>query len=111
MVLMCAGWIARLMEGDETRKWERGGGFGTKVELGVICMAIKLNIIFRELLKMGRGLRIKKIGPRIEPWGTPEEMGNGWDVNVFNWLNRILLERHYLNQTGRVPDKLTHARL
>lgn len=60
---------------------------------------------------MGRGLGIKKIGPRTEPCGTPEEMGNGWDVNVFNWLNRILLERHYFNQTCWVPDKPTHARL
>lgn len=57
---------------------------------------------------MERGLRLKKIGPRTEPWGTPEEMGNGWDVNVFN---RILLERHYLNQKCGVPDKPMHARL
>lgn len=109
MVLMRAGGIVRLMEDDDTKRWEGGGGFGTKVELGVICIAMKLNIIFKKLIKMGRGLRIKKIGPRTEPWGTPEEMGNVWDVNVFNWLNRILLERYY--QACGVPNKPFHARL
>lgn len=71
------------MENDDTKRWEGGGGFGTKVQLGVIGIAIKLNIIFKELLKMGRGLRIKKLGLGTEPWGTLEEMGNGWDVNIF----------------------------
>lgn len=100
----------RLMEDDDTKRWQRGGGFGTKVELGVICMAMKRIVYLRKLLKMGRGLRIKKIkkiGPRTEPWGTPAEMENGWDVNVFNWLNRIELE----NQTCGVPYNPMHARL
>lgn len=83
MVLMRAGGIARLMEDDDTKRWERGGGFGTKVELGVICMAMKLFNYLRKLLKMGRGLRIKKIGPRTEPWGTPEEMGNVMGCKCF----------------------------
>lgn len=56
IVLMCAGGIVRLMEDDDTKRWERGAGFGTKVEVGVICMAMKLNIIFKEAIKDGEGI-------------------------------------------------------
>lgn len=60
MVLMRAGRIARLLEDDDTKRWERGRGFGTKVELGVICMAMKPNIIFKETIEDGEGIEAKE---------------------------------------------------
>lgn len=60
MMLMRAGGIARVMEDDDTKRWERGGGFGTKVELGVICMAMKPSIIFKEVIKDGEGMENKE---------------------------------------------------
>lgn len=60
MVLMHAGGIARLMEDDDTKRWEGGGGVGTKVELGVTCMAMKVNIIFKETIKAGEGIEDKE---------------------------------------------------
>ena len=26
-------------------------------------------------------------GPRTEPWGTPEERGEEWYLNVLSWTN------------------------
>lgn len=49
---MCTGGIARLI----TKRWEGGGGFGSKVELGVVCIAMKLNVIFKENIRDGVGI-------------------------------------------------------
>ena len=47
---------------------------------------------------------INRMGPSTEPWGTPEVMGVGWDVNVFNWMNWVRPERYELNQSRGVSD-------
>lgn len=32
---------------------------------------------------------MNRMGQRTEPWGTPEEIVVGWDVNDFSWYSLI----------------------
>lgn len=54
---------------------------------------------------------VKKIELRTELWVTPEEMGDGWDVTVFNWMKLLWLKRCDVNQSSGVPDKPLDASL
>ena len=47
---------------------------------------------------------MNRMGPSTEPWGTPEERGDGWDVKVFNWMNCVRPERYDLNQSRGVSE-------
>ncbi len=70
-------------------------GLVKKVELGVICVAKKVNLMFAEDITEGEKVKVKQQG--TEPWGTPVVTGTGWEVNDFNWMNSAP-ERYEWNQ-------------
>ncbi len=71
-------------------------GLVKKVELGVICVVMKVNLMFAEDITEGEKVKVKQQG--TEPWGTPVVTGTGWEVNDFNWMNWVRPERYEWNQ-------------
>ena len=55
--------------------------------------------------------RMKRSGPRIDPWGTPERTGVGLDMRLPSLTDWVRPERYECNQEYRLGGKLMEFNL
>lgn len=56
---------------------------GGLVELGIIHIAVKVNVVFTEDMTMDKKVEMNSRDPRTELWGTPVVTGTVGEVNDF----------------------------